>query len=213
MRNQTHGFMENDFLKWFEAKTNGPLITNPKLSRFSKHTYAPFFTSIFSCLSLSVLHLPSRPWIMHPPKRKRTAWVGLEWMPSTTTWTPTSLITLSFFLSLRTMIGQSMEFFFFFFYLDLKVSNNFPVWFDTMDHSLWRYLWTGTNAFDTFCTLQDFVLLRFYPSWSPPISVENYQSDVASLIFHLCGLRCILHSVIFIFYFYNFLEYFNSKNI
>ena len=25
MHNQTHGFTENDFLKWFEAKTNGPL--------------------------------------------------------------------------------------------------------------------------------------------------------------------------------------------
>ena len=124
---------------------------------------------------------------------------------------PHSSLYLSFYHYELWLVNQWN--FFFFFYLDLKVSNNFPFWFDTMDHSLWRCLWTGTNAFDTFCTLQDFVLLRFYPSWSPPISVENYQSDVASLIFHLCGLRCILHSVIFIFYFYNFLEYFNSKNI
>ena len=90
------------------------LITNPKLSQFSKLTYAPFFTSIFNSLSLSVLCLPSWPWIMHPAGEKEDDLSGTQVVAFYHYLDP-CLTHHSIFLSITMNYDWSINGFFFFF--------------------------------------------------------------------------------------------------
>ena len=105
------------------------LITNPKLSQFSKLTYAPFFTWIFNSLSLSVLCLPSWPWIMHLAGEKEDDLSGTQVVAFYHYLDP-CLTHHSIFLSITMNYDWSINGFFFF-SLGLESLQQFPllVWY------------------------------------------------------------------------------------